>query len=1015
MRKRFLFGAFLLTLGALQSAECVFNSTFDLGHDGFFASRFLRPDTNAQMRYLPLETVRENSNAVLRVDNPYNERIELNAIEIQLKQNTVYRCSVRLKSSVPMEIQCNVTGTHPVHRWDSARKTFKTDSQWRTFAFEFKTKDKPFRFYTPRLNFQAEGTLFMDDLSIREKGDVSPRIPELSAVPEKNYFIQPDNGRRSVPVRLSATNPTAQELRFRLKLNVLENRDGNWPDPKLRPLRTLDCGLWTVPANGILTRTVDVETPEFGAFDLHPEAEGVKLRTYGKPFAVLGEYRARDLNLDRDFCSAVNSAFGFGYPPHYRFRQPAFFSLGGSPDALMQFYRAQGIRLLREWGVPGWISWYMVEPNPGEFDFSALDRTVDLVRRNGLYFMPVIGGSDFWVPGNIKRTRPEGLPDWLIAKSEKELARSQKDFSRTALFKPPVELWKRFVSAYAKHAGKRITHYEIMNEPHLGFWAKPADYVPYLKGAYEALKEADPANRVVGFCATSDLGARMAAFYEPCFKAGGLEYSDIVSFHPYQNPKLGSLQPADKTVRIIRELIAQYAKKKYPLWNTELYYLRGKVGPAWSHGYNAAHDLAQRMLTDLGEGLAQSISPEATQLLRQSSPHYISSDGIGGDLTPNSFGVVLNAFGRYLEGAVPVGKIRWENDSICYIYRLRDTGYCAAFWNYGAGKGLSVSFNCKGTLRDMFGNPLPLKKKIELNEEPKLFFFSGQLPEYEKALSDAKIHAGQPLKAAPSARLLPHNGGFALAVGLKNLSAEEVSGQIGVAAAKQALPFKLAPHSEQSFLIPLRKAAEGKQKIRILSMGRRFDFTCELLPLPKRIGTTGETCSASVPKTAGLPPLNNSWSLTRRGDSLLFAIQVSDSTPSGAPGARKYWERDCIELFLDTMPEALPIKHTEFFNANVLRFFLLPGTEKCEVVTQPRHPVSERLSAKMTRDASGYGITLEIPLKSIFGTIPPAGKLLGFEVKIDDARPDGSIREYLWNAAEKPYLLRTHFGLLTLK
>ena len=87
MRKRFLFGAFLLTLGALQSAECVFNSTFDLGHDGFFASRFLRPDTNAQMRYLPLETVRENSNSVLRVDNPYNERIELNAIEIQLKQN----------------------------------------------------------------------------------------------------------------------------------------------------------------------------------------------------------------------------------------------------------------------------------------------------------------------------------------------------------------------------------------------------------------------------------------------------------------------------------------------------------------------------------------------------------------------------------------------------------------------------------------------------------------------------------------------------------------------------------------------------------------------------------------------------------------------------------------------------------------------------------------------------------------------------------------------------------------
>ena len=98
-----------------------------------------------------------------------------------------------------------------------------------------------------------------------------------------------------------------------------------------------------------------------------------------------------------------------------------------------------------------------------------------------------------------------------------------------------------------------------------------------LKVAHEEIKRADSAARVIGFCSTGDLGGVLSEYLERCFKLGGLDYADIVSFHPYSAQNLGSVNAADRQIADLRRLIKNYAgDREKPLWNTELYYLTGR-------------------------------------------------------------------------------------------------------------------------------------------------------------------------------------------------------------------------------------------------------------------------------------------------------------------------------------------------------------------------------------------------------------------------------------------------------
>ncbi|WP_394771462.1 glycosyl hydrolase [Lacisediminihabitans sp.] len=138
------------------------------------------------------------------------------------------------------------------------------------------------------------------------------------------------------------------------------------------------------------------------------------------------------------------------------------------------------------------------------------------------------------------------------------------------------------IAAYAKYASAFAAHFsspaiEIYNEPN-GFangkcGKTPECYLPLLKGAYEQLKADNPKTVVVGPAIAYQDDAWLGTFYA----AGGLNYLDAVSFHPYG----GQIAPEYLAINIPRGIAAikdHNGGKSKPLWITELGFTTNTTG-----------------------------------------------------------------------------------------------------------------------------------------------------------------------------------------------------------------------------------------------------------------------------------------------------------------------------------------------------------------------------------------------------------------------------------------------------
>ncbi len=1033
--KQFTVAVSLSLAATLCGAEYeIFNPGFELGTAGFICNKFLRPDLNKKMVFEhPVIDSKDkvSGNASLRIPNRFAERVALAGREVQLEKGKKYICSLWMKSSVPQSVSVSVIGTHPELRWDSNSKRFNVGTEWKEYSFTF-TPKKTVRFYSPRLTFCEKlsdpvSELWVDDWTLRPAdSDKKSEQVQIAAVPEKNYFIRKDNEILNVPVKVSVHNPGKSSKKVKAELVATEDFSGNWPESTILGKSVkVSVPEMTLAAGETKNITVKMPVSRFGSYLLTPKAANAS--TFGKPFAVIGKVTPVSKSIKPPFCMAVNGRDLYSRPPNYKYKTLAFQGMECSPDDYMKFLADHGIRLIRGFGYPdGGISWLTLEPEEGKFDFENLDRFVNLTSKHGIQLLPVLGEYDFSTSNNFKKKRelPVGLPEWLIPLCKKKLLPGKTTMKLNAQLTPPMELWGRLVGKIAERYKGRIGQYEIINEPHLMF-RNPADYFPFLKTGYEAIKKADPNATVVGFCATSDLGARMEAFYKPNFQAGGLNYADAVSFHPYQNPKLGSLQPADRMVKTIRDMIKEFSPKQYQLWNTELYYLRGDVGNSWIKGYSGSADLAQRTMLDLGEGVAQSISIEHCQLQRTSGPHFISSDGFIADLSPNSHAVTLNAMARLFEGASPADKLRWKQDVICYVVRRADGTLAAVFWHYGTRNGLSVSLPKKdkrAELLDMMSNPMPWKKfALPSDNAPCYILWNGKdKNEFVKFLNGFAVESEQPLMVSPMIRLIPSdNGGWKAAVTLKNTSSKPVSGRIGLAgdgiSAKGAPKFEVKADEQKVVEIPVTvKSESGKAEIRLLYNGQRVNVPVTIPPKTSvyRLGNTWEKFTV---KKGKIPPANAKWQMKEENGELVLRVEVKDATPSGKSGTRKAWEQDCVEVFIDNAPGMIPLEHSASYHKGCYRLFLLPYAEAGKQI-QFMHTKGTGLNDKtvtMKTDISkdGYALTLRIRTSALNLAAP--GRM-GMELTVNNAefQKTGSSSSS-WSGAKMPFNNRMGFGILT--
>lgn len=186
-------------------------------------------------------------------------------------------------------------------------------------------------------------------------------------------------------------------------------------------------------------------------------------------------------------------------------------------------YRRLGVEWLRTD-----LSWSLVQAaGPNSYDWSSMDRLVNLADRFDLQLLPVLLWTPDWARTDPGRPSPPKDPD---------------DFARFAR------------AAAERYLPRGIRVWEIWNEPNMaGFWPPepdPAAYAEILVAGAEAIREVDPGATIVsgGLAPASQTDTEgtmdhygAVDFVEEIYAAGAGDAFDALGFHPYSYP----LMPAD--------------------------------------------------------------------------------------------------------------------------------------------------------------------------------------------------------------------------------------------------------------------------------------------------------------------------------------------------------------------------------------------------------------------------------------------------------------------------------------
>jgi Bacterial Ig domain/Cellulase (glycosyl hydrolase family 5) len=166
----------------------------------------------------------------------------------------------------------------------------------------------------------------------------------------------------------------------------------------------------------------------------------------------------------------------------------------------------------------GWIrhdfSWDVIEPQRGTFRWAGYDALVNAARSRGIGVIATVTYTPAWANG--------GFSDHNYAPaSADEFGRFAGDVAR-------------------RYAGQGVHHYEIWNEPNIGYWKPlpdPARYTAVLRAAATAIRAADPLAVIITGGASP--AGNSATTFEPqtwlsrLYANGAKPYFDAVGYHPY--------------------------------------------------------------------------------------------------------------------------------------------------------------------------------------------------------------------------------------------------------------------------------------------------------------------------------------------------------------------------------------------------------------------------------------------------------------------------------------------------
>jgi polysaccharide biosynthesis protein PslG len=163
------------------------------------------------------------------------------------------------------------------------------------------------------------------------------------------------------------------------------------------------------------------------------------------------------------------------------------------------------------------VPWAAIQPTPDSYDWSMVDKTVNVVASQGMSILATLNSP----------------PGWAVVPGQPAISGRPASPAAFGLFAGKV----------AEHFRDKVAAYEIWNEPNgSAFFAPapdPAGYADLLKAAYPPIKAVAPSAVVVaaGLGSVVDystIAMDPVKFVSGMYAAGAKNFFDALAYHPYQ-------------------------------------------------------------------------------------------------------------------------------------------------------------------------------------------------------------------------------------------------------------------------------------------------------------------------------------------------------------------------------------------------------------------------------------------------------------------------------------------------
>ncbi|MCR4718516.1 MAG: hypothetical protein K5768_02685 [Firmicutes bacterium] len=218
----------------------------------------------------------------------------------------------------------------------------------------------------------------------------------------------------------------------------------------------------------------------------------------------------------------------------------------------------------------GLLSWQPVQSADGTFDYSFNQEAIDTWKASAM-------------PDNV----------FLLAYGNTKIIK-QVDFAgnpaEPSFYRPPrtpeeIERFGDYVEYVISRVGDYVDYYEVWNEFSGSMYSLPYGgelLAEICKEVQKRVKKCDPTAKVIGL---AGVGRNDAEFVKEFFDAGGYDYCDAFSFHPY-NSDGGGIFPADFWMNLLNqeiEIIRSYGPMK-PIFFTEI---------GWSSAWDNTNEMTK--------------------------------------------------------------------------------------------------------------------------------------------------------------------------------------------------------------------------------------------------------------------------------------------------------------------------------------------------------------------------------------------------------------------------------------